>query len=338
MSAAANREFLIVRTVHAPRALVWQAWTDPRLLAQWWGPHALTSCDCQMDVRVGGTHRVTMRMPDGVRYPIRGSYLEVQPMDRLVMTMDCSEHPAAWHDMVRSKRAPGDDNAPGIMVQTVTFEDLGDSTRLCVATHFEQAAIRDAMVKLGMEVGWSESLEKLDILTAEKAGFASRRMLIRRTVKAPREMVWHAMTDPLQVVQWWGPTGFTTTIEEMDVRPGGVWKHTMHGPDGADYPNQSTFRDVAPFERLVFQHGGSRVGTKGASFVATWTFDEVEGGTLVTIHGLFPTDADRDYVVAEFGALEGGKQTLARLDDYLATLVTFAESHAPPRRWPQADR
>ena len=56
-----------------------------------------------------------------------------------------------------------------------------------------------------------------------------------------------------------------------------------------------------------------------ARFVATWTFDEVEGGTLVTIHGLFPTDADRDYVVATFGALEGGEQTLARLDDYLAT-------------------
>lgn len=317
----ADNEFLIVRTIHAPRALVWQAWTDPQLFAQWWGPHALVSCECQLAVRVGGSHSVTMQMPDGERYPIRGSYLEVQPEERLVMTMDCTDHPVAWHDMVRPRRAPGDNNAPGIMVQTVTLEDLGDSTRLSVRTRFEQVAIRDAMVKLGMEVGWSESLEKLDTLTAMQAGFATRRMLIRRTVKAPREMVWHAMTDPKQVVQWWGPTGFSTTIEEMDVRPGGVWRHTMRGPDGAEYPNKSTFRQVVPFERLVFDHGGSRVGTRGASFVATWTFDEVQGGTLVTIHGLFPSDTDRDYVVAQFGALEGGKQTLGRLDDYLANLA-----------------
>lgn len=72
----------------------------------------------------------------------------------------------AWHDMVRPHRAPGDNNASGIMVQTVTLEDLGDSTRLCVRTRFELVAVRDAMVKLGMETGWSESLEKLDTLTA----------------------------------------------------------------------------------------------------------------------------------------------------------------------------
>jgi len=60
------------------------------------------------------------------------------------------------------------------------------------------------------------------------------------------------MTEPQHVVNWWGPRGFTTTIQEMDVRPGGVWKHIMHGPDGANYPNHSVFREVVAPERLVF--------------------------------------------------------------------------------------
>ena len=67
---------------------------------------------------------------------------------------------------------------------------------------------------------------KIDL--AEKTD--DREIVITRVVEAPRELVWEAMTDPRQVVHWWGPQGFTTTIERMEVRPGGVWRHVMHGP------------------------------------------------------------------------------------------------------------
>jgi uncharacterized protein YndB with AHSA1/START domain len=310
--------FLMVRTVHAPRALVWQAWTDPKLFVQWWGPRALTNCECALDVRVGGSHSVTMQMPDGTRNPIRGEYLEVLPMQRLVMTMDCTDHPAAWHDMIRPGRAPGDNNAPGIMVQTVQFEDDGDRTRLTIHTRFDSVQIRNAMVQLGMNQGWSESVEKLNEQLAALTGIVDRHIVISRAIKAPRERVWAAMTDPQQVVKWWGPNGFSTTIVEMDVRVGGVWKHTMHGPDGTDYPNKSIFKEVLPPVRIVYAHGGGKVGGKGVNFVSTWTFEELGEGTLLTIRMVFPTPADRDHVVAEYGAIEGGRQTLGRLDAYLA--------------------
>lgn len=65
--------------------------------------------------------------------------------------------------------------------------------------------------------------------TQQKEDTADREIVISRVVSAPRELVWEAWTDPKQVAQWWGPRGFSTTIEEMDVRPGGVWKHVMHG-------------------------------------------------------------------------------------------------------------
>src|SRR5271167_1774957 len=89
---------------------------------------------------------------------------------------------------------------------------------------------------------------------------ADREILITRDFDAPRELVWQAMTDPAQVVKWWGPRGFTTTIEEMDVRPGGTWRHVMHGPDGADYPNRCVFKEVARPRRIVFSNDGEKKG------------------------------------------------------------------------------
>ena len=102
---------------------------------------------------------------------------------------------------------------------------------------------------------------------------SDREIVVTRVLDAPRELAWQAMTDPRHVAQWWGPRGFTTTIGQMDVRPGGVWTHVMHGPDGTDYPNQSVFKEVVYPERIVFAHGGSRPGGPEANFVATWTFE-----------------------------------------------------------------
>jgi len=150
---------------------------------------------------------------------------------------------------------------------------------------------------------------------------APNEIVISRVVKATQEQVWHAMTDPLQVVKWWGPAGFTTVTEVMDVRVDGHWKHTMIGPDGTRYPNKSIFKEVVPFERIVYHLGGGKEHGKGANFVATWTFEPVEDGTRVTIRMVFPTAEDRNFVATEYGAVEGGHQTLARLDDHLADLL-----------------
>lgn len=145
---------------------------------------------------------------------------------------------------------------------------------------------------------------------------ADREIVITRVFDAPRERVWEAWTNPQHVVNWWGPNGFTTTIEEMDVRPGGVWKHVMHGPDGTDYPDSCVFMEVARPGRIVFTNEGG----EGISFVSTWTFEALGDQTRVTIRLVFPTGADRDRVVRDYNAIEGGQQTLGRLDTYLATL------------------
>jgi uncharacterized protein YndB with AHSA1/START domain len=159
---ATDNEFIISRMLDAPAEQVFKVWTEPKHLSQWWGPRNFTTPVCEIDLRVGGAHRTVMRGEDGTEYPIKGVFKEIVAPERLVMTMDCSEHPQAWHDMVNPNRAKGDNNPAGEMLQTVTFEDIGDQTLLTIRTRFESAAIRDAMVKMGMNEGWTESLERLE--------------------------------------------------------------------------------------------------------------------------------------------------------------------------------
>ena len=157
----AEPEFVITRVFDAPRWLVFKAWTDPKHMAQWWGPHGFTNPVCEMDVRPGGAYRIVMRSPEGVEYPVKGVYREVVEPERLVMTMNCSEHPAEWHDLVNPKRQKGESNPAGDMLSTVTFEDLDGKTKLTIRTRFDSVAIRDSMLKMGMTEGWTQSLERL---------------------------------------------------------------------------------------------------------------------------------------------------------------------------------
>lgn len=152
---------------------------------------------------------------------------------------------------------------------------------------------------------------------------ADREIVMSRVFSAPRSLVWEAWTNPEHVVKWWGPRGFTTVTKRHEFRVGGVWEHTMIGPDGTRYPNKSVFKEIVPQERIVYSHGGGREDGEipGANFVATWKFETVEGDkTKVTGRLLFPSAATRDHVVREFGAIEGGQQTLERLGEQLAAM------------------
>ena len=153
---------------------------------------------------------------------------------------------------------------------------------------------------------------------AHAENFADREIVITRVFDAPRELIWNAWTDPKQIAQWWGPRGFTTTIHEMDVKPGGVWRHTMHGPDGTDYPNQNVFIEVVKPERIVYSLAGGKQGDRGTQAEVTWTFEAQGQTTKLTLRMLFPSVEARDHVVKTYGAIEGGNQTLDRLGEHLA--------------------
>src|SRR5688572_25993035 len=90
---------------------------------------------------------------------------------------------------------------------------------------------------------------------------------IVRVFDAPVELVWKAWTDEKHVGNWWGPRGFTLTSKSKEVRPGGKWIYTMHGPNGVDYPNIATYYEVEEFAKLVNDHGATE--TSGPLFRVT---------------------------------------------------------------------
>jgi len=142
-----------------------------------------------------------------------------------------------------------------------------------------------------------------------------------REFDAPRELVFEAWTDPKHLAQWWGPNGFTTTTSAFDMRPGGVWRFVMHGPDGCDYENRITFDEIVKPERLVYHHGGGD-DVEPVQFRTTVTFEELGGRTRLTMRGVFPSAAERARVIKEYGADKGLVQTLGRLGDYVAKMMS----------------
>jgi uncharacterized protein YndB with AHSA1/START domain len=151
----------------------------------------------------------------------------------------------------------------------------------------------------------------------EAAVSSDREIVLSRVFDAPRDLVFAAWTDPEHVTHWWGPRGFTTTTHEMDVRPGGVWRFAMHGPDGTDYKNRIVFDEVVRPERLTYRHAGEE-DAEDVRFRTTVTFADRGGKTELTLRMVFETAAERNHVVEKYGAVEGGEQTLERLAEFLA--------------------
>lgn len=141
---------------------------------------------------------------------------------------------------------------------------------------------------------------------------SDREVVVTRKFGASPDVLWRWWTDPARIVRWWGPKGFRTTIDEMQVRPGGLWTHTMHGPDGTDYPSRAVFRDVVPPARLSYVLEGGTAAER-ISCDVTWTFAPEGRGTVVTLCMLFPTVEERDRAQHTFGVREAGVDTLNRL-------------------------
>ncbi len=151
--------------------------------------------------------------------------------------------------------------------------------------------------------------ENMNLSTTEKE------VLVTRLINAPREKVFDAWVDPDKIVNWWGPRGFTNTNIEMEVKPGGVWRYTMHGPDGVDYPNKIVYTEVVEPERLAYDQMGEGE-FDDISFRVLVTFEAEGEKTRVTMRSEFPTAEQLRRVVEEFGALEGAKQNLERLGEF----------------------
>jgi len=142
-----ERDLVITRIFDAPRELVFQAWTDPKRLAQWWGPKEFTNPVCELDVRPGGAIRIDMTGPDGFLYPIKGIFHEIVEPERLVFTTGSFEDAAG--------------NPQLEVLNTVTFTEHNGKTKLTLQARVIKSTPEVAVPLAGMEEGWSQSLERL---------------------------------------------------------------------------------------------------------------------------------------------------------------------------------
>lgn len=139
-----------------------------------------------------------------------------------------------------------------------------------------------------------------------------------RILNAPQDLVYKVWSSPKHVGNWWGPNGFTLTTEYMDVRTGGEWKFTMHGPDGTDYPNKIFFTEVKEPELIAYRHVDDE-DTEEISFEVEIRFEALGNQTRMHWKMVFQSPEELDLVEEKYGAIQGLVETTQRL-------VNLAES------------
>ena len=146
-----DRAIRIVRSFRAPRQLVFDAHTQPELLARWLGPATWTMRESAVDLRPGGTFRHVMDGPDGASMVMQGEFREVDPPSRIVSTESFD-----------------DDWTGGETVNTTTFDEVGGVTTVTVIVEYASAASREGALATGMAAGMAEGFERLDAVLADR--------------------------------------------------------------------------------------------------------------------------------------------------------------------------
>jgi len=318
---AIEREVKIVRSFNAPLALVWQAWTDRKHVAQWWGPRGFTNPVCEWDARPGGRIHIVMRAAPEIAkmigradHPMTGEFTEVVPTERLAFV----------------STAVDDSGGPLLeALTTVRFAERDGKTDMVLHASAKGFAEIAARMLEGMEAGWTQSIEKLE----EHIGAASEtpEFTVTRTFKASRDAVWKAHSEIDRLSKWWGPQGFEWIDGTLDFQPGGRFHYGMRAPNGAEMWGKFVYREIAAPERIVFVNSFSdRDGnTLRAPFAEDFpleilnvlTLTELDGTTTLTLRGsqLNATEAEKKRYAAMKPSMSGGfNATYNHLEHYLA--------------------
>ena len=251
-----SNEIAITRVYDAPVQLVWDAWTDPEQVAQWWGPRGFTLTTHSKDLRPGGSWVYTMHGPDGVDYPNMTRYIEVEPCSRLVYDHGANDH------------------QPPMFRVTVAFTDVAGKTRMDMRMTFPTPeAAREAkkfIRKAGGNSTWDRLAEYLEEETSGRDVF-----VINHTFDAPIDLVFEMWTDPRHLARWLPPRGFTMRFIEPDLREGGVTFWSMTDGGEITFHGQSEYLEIDRPRRLVYTQ---------------WFCDERKN---VSRHPLMPTWPER---------------------------------------------
>ncbi len=253
---SSKQELVLTRTFDAPRELVFKAWTDPKHVAQWWGPSGFTNPVCELDARSGGAIRIHMRAPDGTVYPMTGVYQELVAPERLVFTSSALD--VAGQPLFE-------------VLTTVTFaEEGGKTTQTLRARVTKKTEGADTYLD-GMEAGWTQSLERL----ASHLSAESGPLVIERTFDAPVARVWQALTTKEDFDRWY--------FKIKEFRPEVGFEFRFYGEnEGVKYEHRCKVTEVVPGKKLAYSWRYE--GHEGDSLVTFELFDEAGKTRLRLTH------------------------------------------------------
>lgn len=310
-----NRSLVISRIINAPRALVFKVWTDPRHIAQWWGPNGFTNTIKHMNVKVGGEWKFIMHGPDGTDYPNKIVYSEIVYPERLVyMHSDDIEID------------------PQFFQVTVTFEELDGKTKLTMSTTFSSAEELEKVInEFGALEGGNQTLNKLEEHMKTLPNLDEFK--ITRKLKAPQQMVWEVWTQAEHLAHWWGPAGLKLEVEQLDLREGGLFHYKMTTPDGREMWGKFVFLEIIEPKQMSFvvSFSNKEAGTLRHPMAPEWplevlnilTLTEENGSTTLTLQGypINANDIEENIFASNHASMnEGFGGTFKQLEEYISSL------------------
>ena len=296
VTTPSDLEIEMTRDFDAPRALVWEMFTKPEHLRQWWGSGHVEMTVCEIDFRVGGKYRYVGKTPDGREVPFCGEHHEIVYLEKIVFT--------EIYDVDFAREHPS--------VVTTTFTEQNGKTTMRLVAKYDSKETRDIVLKSGMEHGAAAGYDKIE----EMIG-GLRELTVTREFAAPRSLVWKAWTEPAQFAKWFGPTGFAIPRIELDVRPGGAIRCDMRAPDGTTFTNRGEFTEVIESERLGSIIRYEDRGELVFENLNVVTFEERGGKTVVTLHTrVVRASASAAHFFKSAG--EGWNQAFDKLGELLA--------------------
>ena len=273
------------RQVPAPASTLWQAWAAPAARAIWSAPSpAVTVEFLEADTALGGREVSLCKVAGQPDIRCECGWLDLRPGRRSV-----NYEVVSREGITQSAALVTADLAPD-----------GAGSRLEVTVQLSALA---ADMEPGYRQGFDAGLDNL-------AGVAARTMVLERVIAAPRQAVWGAWVNPETLPQWWGPDGFSCRTQRIDLRAGGEWVFDMIGPDGKVFPNHHLYHEIRAGERIRYTLLRGENGPKHADAWAA--FEDQDGATKVTLGMVLASEAEFREAM-DFGAVELGQQTLAKL-------------------------
>lgn len=223
----------ITRIYDAPVKMVWDAWTEDKQVAKWWGPRGFSLTIHSKDLRSAGHWHYTMHGPDGKDYENTTKYHEVEKYQRLVY-----DH-------------GGHKDRPPLFHVTATFTDVGGKTKLDMSMTFETSEVAEEMKKFIKKAGGNGTWDRLAEYLEDKQ-YGQDVFVLARSFEAPIDVVFDMWTNESHFQRWMGPTGSTITFIECDIRPGGISFYEMQFAGNTMY-GKIEHKEIIKPKRLVYK-------------------------------------------------------------------------------------